>query len=595
MTTRLQRRLMLRTAKLAAMAWVLALAYPVSARLYADETPPAAAPATPAAAEPAPAAAPPTPLAAVPSQPTAPLNELPLNELIDQQIGAALAAKGIAPAVLADDAEFLRRIYLDLTGTIPTLGEAKAFLDDKSPLKRQQLVDRLLNSAEYARQMQRVFDVILMERRPANRVPQAEWEAYLRNSFAANKPWDALVREILTADGADPGQRPAARFYLDRDAEPNLLTRDVGRLMLGRDMQCAQCHDHPLVDHYLQADYYGLMAFFNRSFVFTPNDKKQPPVIAEKGEGDVVFKSVFVEGATDQPARPHLPGEKELIEPQFVKGQEYVVAPAKGVQPVPKYSRRSLLPELLARPDNVAFRRNIANRLWALMMGRGLFNPLDMDHPGNPPSHPELLNQLADRFAAMKFDVKAFLRELALSQTYQRSSALPPGVESLPAESFAVARLKPLSAEQLALASLQATGITDVYRASLGPSLNEQTLYDKLAGNLGPFVAIFAGQAGQPEQDFQATLEQILFVSNGGVVRSWISPQSGNLTERLGRIAEPPAVADEMYLCALSRRPAAEEVAELTAFLQARAQDRPAALQEWIWGLLASDEFRFNH
>jgi hypothetical protein len=589
---------MLRTAKLAAMAVVLVFACCDSARLYADEAP-AAAPATPAAAEPAPAAAPPTPAAAVPSQPAPPnelpLNELPLNEVVDQQIGASLAAKGIAPAALADDAEFLRRIYLDLTGTIPTLGEAKSFLDDKSPLKRQQLVDRLLNSAEYARQMQRVFDVILMERRPANRVPQAEWEAYLRNSFAANKPWDALVREILAADGADPGLRPAARFYLDREAEPNLLTRDVGRLMLGRDMQCAQCHDHPLVDHYLQADYYGMMAFFNRSFIFTPKDKQQPPVIAEKAEGDVVFKSVFVEGATDQPARPHMPGEKELDEPQFEKGQEYAVAPADGVRPVPKYSRRSQLAGLLARPENVAFRRNIANRLWALMMGRGLFNPLDMDHPSNPPSHPELLNQLADRFAAMKFDVKAFLRELALSQTYQRSSALPAGVESLPAESFAVARLKPLSAEQLALASLQATGITDVYRASLGPSLNEQTLYDKLAGNLGPFVAIFAGQAGQPEQDFQATLEQILFVSNGGVLRSWVSPQAGNLAERLGRVAEPSAVAEEMYLCALSRRPAAEEVAELTAFLQARAQDRPAALQEWIWGLLASDEFRFNH
>jgi hypothetical protein len=587
MTTRLKQPLMLQTRSLAAAALAILFACISPVGLYGDEAPQAAAPPPPPAATPPAATAPPPPALVQAA--------LPLNELIDQQIGAALAAKGMAPAALADDAEFLRRIYLDLTGTIPTLGETKGFLDDKSPLKRQQLIDRLLNSAEYARQMQRVFDVVLMERRPANRIPQPQWDEYLRTSFAANKPWDALVREILAADGADPNLRPAARFYLDRDAEPNLLTRDVGRLMLGRDMQCAQCHDHPLVDHYLQADYYGLMAFFNRSFIFTPKDNKQPPVIAEKAEGDVVFKSVFVEGATDQPARPHMPGEKELEEPQFEKGQEYAVAPADGIRPVPKYSRRSQLAGLLARAENVAFRRNIANRLWALMIGRGLFNPLDMDHAGNPPSHPELLNQLADRFAAMKFDVKAFLRELALSQTYQRASELPPGVESLPPDAFAVARLKPLSAEQLALAALQATGMTDIYRASLGPSLNEQTLYDKLAGNLAPFVAIFAGQAGQPEQDFQATLEQILFVSNGGVVRSWISPQAGNLAERLARLAEPPAVAEEMYLCTLVRRPAADEVAELTAFLQARAQDRPAALQEWIWGLLASDEFRFNH
>ncbi|HET6883494.1 MAG TPA: DUF1549 domain-containing protein [Pirellulales bacterium] len=527
--------------------------------------------------------------------PTATLPNVPLHEIIDQEIGAALLAKGITPAVKADDAEFLRRTYLDLTGSIPTLGEAKAFLDDKSPVKRQQLVDRLLNSPEYARHMQRVFDVVLMERRPAQHVPQAQWEEYLRSSFAANKSWDVLVREILAADGADANLRPAARFYLDRGGEPNLLARDVGRLFLGRDMQCAQCHDHPLVDGYLQADYYGLMAFFSRSFLFAPKSEPKAVVFAEKAEGDVAFKSVFVAGATDQPARPHLPGEKEIDEPQFEKGQEYAVTPADGVRPLPKFSRRSQLPVLLPRAENVAFRRNIANRLWALMMGRGLVHPLDMQHAANPPSHPVLLDVLGDRFAAMSFDVKAFLRELALSETYQRSSELPPGVESAMPETHAVAPLKPLSAEQLALAALQATGITDAYRAQLGPALNEATLYEKLSGNLAPFVNIFAGQAGQPEQDFQATLEQTLFMTNGGLLRSWIGPQGGNLADRLNRVNELPSVAEQLYLCVLSRPPAAEEVAELTAYLQARAQDRPAAIQEWIWALLTSDEFRFNH
>jgi len=538
-----------------------------------------------------------TPSASVPTvlSPAAPPSTAPLHEVIDERIGVALQAKGIAPAARASDAEFLRRIYLDLTGSIPTLGQAQAFLDDKSPVKRQQLVDRLLNSPEYARQTQRVFDVTLMERRPAKHVPQAQWEEYLRTSFAANKPWDVLVREIVAADGADANLRPAARFYLDRDGEPNLLARDVGRLFLGRDMQCAQCHDHPLVENYLQADYYGLLAFFNRSFVFTPKTEPKAVVFAEKAEGDVAFKSVFVDGAADQPARPHLPGEKEIDEPQFEKGQEYAVAPADGVRPVPQYSRRSQLPVLLPRGDNVAFRRNIANRLWALMIGRGLVHPLDMHHAGNPPSHPALLDLLGERIAAMGFDIKAFLRELALSETYQRSSELPPGVEALPPDSFAVAPLKPLTAEQLALAALQATGITDVQRAALGPALNEAALDEKLAGNIAPFVSIFAGPAAQPEQDFQATLEQTLFLSNGSVLRSWIAPQAGNLADRLNRINEAPAVAEHIYLCVLSRRPAAEEVVELTTFLQARAHDRPAAIQGWIWGLLASDEFRFNH
>ncbi|HUY32343.1 MAG TPA: DUF1549 domain-containing protein [Pirellulales bacterium] len=521
--------------------------------------------------------------------------EPPLNALIDQQISSALAAKGITPAGSSGDAEFLRRLYLDLTGTIPTLGEAKAFLDDPSSIKRQQLIERLLNSREFARQMQRVFDVVLMERRPANRIPQAPWEEYLRQSFAANKPWDQLVREILAADGAEGALRPAARFYLDREGEPNVLARDVGRLLLGRDMQCAQCHDHPLVDDYLQADYFGLFAFFNRGFVFTPKQKDQPVLYAEKAEGDVAFKSVFVAGATDQPTRPHLPGQKELDEPQFEKGQEYSVAPADGVRPVPKYSRRAQLAALLPRTDTTAFKRNIANRLWALLMGRGLVQPLDMDHGGNLSSHPELLVLLAERFAVMKFDVKVFLREIALSQAYQRASELPTGVEALPPESYAVAQLKPLSPEQLGLAVLQATGIADAHRISLGPALNEQTLHERIAGSLAPFVNTFAGQAGQPEQDFQATLEQVLFVSNGAVLRSWIAPSAGNLADRLNKLPEPSAVAEELYLCVFTRRPTPEEVADVTSYLQNRAHDRPVALQECIWALVASDEFRFNH
>ncbi|HEX7446296.1 MAG TPA: DUF1549 domain-containing protein, partial [Pirellulales bacterium] len=427
-----------RLAALVAAAVSFAIIATSSSRLVAQEAAPAAT------APPAPPAPPqhsaPQEQSAAPQENSAAPAAAPLHELIDQQIAASLAAKGIAAAPLADDAEFLRRIYLDLTGTIPTFGEAKAFLDDRSPIKRQQLIDRLLNSPEYARQMQRVFDVILMERRPASRIPQPEWERYLRESFAANKSWNELVREILAADGADANLRPAARFYLDREGEANVLARDVGRLFLGRDMQCAQCHDHPLVDSYLQADYYGLLAFFNRSFIFTPKD--QPPVFAEKAEGDVQFKSVFIEGATEQPARPHLPGEAAADEPQFEKGQEYAVVPADGVRPVPKYSRRALLPAALPRAENIAFRRNIANRLWALLMGRGLVHPLDMDHAGNPPTHPELLNLLSERIAAMNFDVRAFLRELALSQTYQRASEPPAGVAPPPTESCAVAPLK---------------------------------------------------------------------------------------------------------------------------------------------------------
>src|SRR5262249_53902574 len=144
-----------------------------------------------------------------------------------------------------------------------------------------------------------------------------------------------------------------------------------------------------------------------------------------------------------------LPHGAALTEPKSEKGQEYQVAPADGVRPVPRYSRRAQLAPLLTGPENPAFRRNVANRLWALLLGRGLVHPLDLDHPANPPSHPELLTLLADEFAASGHHVRAFLRELALTQAYQHSSELPAGLKEVPDGSFAVARLRPLSPEQL--------------------------------------------------------------------------------------------------------------------------------------------------
>jgi hypothetical protein len=521
--------------------------------------------------------------------------QTPLHQRIDQLIAAGTADFEAHAAPLASDAEFLRRIYLDLAGTIPTVSEARTFLNDKAPEKRGRLIDRLLASPEYARRMQTVFDVMLMERRPSRHVPQAHWAEYLRSSFAVNKPWDQLVREILSADGADPKLRPAAKFYLDREGEPNLLTRDISRLFLGMNLQCAQCHDHPLVEAYRQDHYYGLFAFLNRSFLFNDKAAKQF-VFAEKAEGDVSFQSVFDPTKVTKSTGPRMPGRPPLKEPAIDKGKEYAVAPANDVRPVPKFSRRALLPDAIASGDNVQFRRNIVNRLWALMMGRGLVHPVDFDHKDNPPSHPELLAMLADEFGAMKFDMRAFLRELALSKTYQRSSELPPGAKAIPAESFAVAGLKPLSPEQLALSLMQATGLTDAERPALGQGLTEATLHAKLAGNIAPFVAVFGSQPGNPEgQGFLATLDQALFLENGALVQSWLMPRAGNLSERVGKIADANLVADELYLSVLTRLPSQEERAEVREYLNGRGGDRPAALRELAWALLAAAEFRFNH
>lgn len=514
----------------------------------------------------------------------------PLHQRIDQAIAKEVADFDKKAAPLAADAEFLRRLYLDLTGIIPTAAEAREFLADSDAEKRTKLIDRLLASPEHARHLQQVFDVVLMERRGGKNVPHPQWQEFLRQSFADNKPWDQLAREVLAADGSDAKTRAAARFYLDRDGEPNLLTRDIGRLFLGMNLTCCQCHDHPLVDAYKQEHYYGLYAFLNRTTLF--KDAKLGMVMAEKADGDVTFQSVFDPKKLTKSALPRVPGGEAVKEPTFGKGEEYAVKPAKDVRPVPKFSRRALLAPQVADPRNAHFRRNIANRLWAMMMGRGLIEPVDLDHADNPPSHPELLDLLANDIAERKFDMRSFLRELALSKTYQRSSAVPEAAKDLGLESFAYGLLKPLSPEQLSWSLMQSAGVIDAERKALGAKTTEPALFAKLSANAAPIVTLFSGPAGRPD-GYEATVDQALFINNGALVRAWLAPGKG-LIDRLTKLPDDQ-VAEELFLSILTRLPAAEEKQEIETYLKGRAANRPQALQDLAWALAASAEFRFNH
>ncbi len=528
--------------------------------------------------------------------------QIPLRQTVDEHISAGWKTRGVTPAEVCSDAEFLRRVTLDLSGTIPTTAAARAFLNDPASDKREKLVGQLLASPEYARHMQLIFDPMLLERQHANYVTEAEWAEYLRESFATNKPWDQLVRELIGVDGTDPKVRPAMRFQLVRTLDsyrvlnPNAITRDVGRLFLGINLQCAQCHDHPTIKDYHQADYFGIYAYFNRSSIFMATiDGKSVAQFAESAEGSVTFTSVFDKEKKSHTTNPHLPGRPEITEPTFEKGKEYTVAPATGVRAVPIHSRRTELARSLPAIDNPAFNRNIANRLWFLMLGRGLVHPVDLNHGENPASHPELLEILGQRFAEMRYDIKAFLRELALSRTYQLSSLPAPGTTVAPPESFATARLKSIGPEQFAMTMLQATGLTDVQRTALGDKLTAETLYATQQREFGPFITFFASPPGQAEGIFQSSLEQGLFLGNGDTIRSWLTRQKGNLIDRLANLPEPAPVAEELYLSVYSRLPNSDENAEVAEYLKDRTSDRVEALQELVWSLLTSVEFRFNH
>lgn len=378
----------------------------------------------------------------------------PAAKALHERVDALIEANQVVPlAPLASDAEWFRRLSLDLIGRIPSTAEARQFLEDTAPTKREAAVDRLLASPEHARHMATTFDVALMERRPEKYVSVAEWHTYLFESFLANKPYDQLAREILAADSVDPAKRPASRFLLDREAEGNLLARDVGRMFFGMDLQCAQCHDHPSISDYYQADYQGLYAFFNRVVLFTEppskdkdgKDKKPLTFLAEKAEGDVAYQSVF-DASRKGTALPKVPFGQSIAEPSYPKGQEYEVAPAKDVRQVPKYSRLAQLAGAVTNGDNSAFRRAIVNRLWSQLMGRGLVDPVDLHNDGNPPTHPAVLELLAAEFPAMKYDIRAMLRELALTRTYARSLDLPAELDQRGAE--LAAQLAALTAER---------------------------------------------------------------------------------------------------------------------------------------------------
>ncbi len=549
-------------------------------------------------------------------------DDVPLNQLIDRHINATLAEQKLSAAEPAADAEFMRRVYLDLTGTIPGAKTARAFLKDSDTKKRTKLIVRLLASKDYATHMATEFDVLLMERRPDKYVTTPEWRTFLAESFGANKPLNVLVAEILGADGVDEKLRPAAKFYLDRAVAKDLLVRDIGRLFLGVDLQCAQCHDHPEIDDYLHQYYHGLSVFVAGSKTFKQPDGKF--VLQEVVMREVEFASVFEPDKTNKTGPRLLNVLMEV--PEVKEGEEYVEKPSRTVRSVPKFSLRKLLSERLPSKETPEFARAMANRLWAMLMGRGIVHPLDMHHSDNPPSHPELLNDLATRLSSSKYDVKAFLRELTLSASYQRSSFIPDGIdpETLPASSFAVANMKGLSPEQLFESLLVATQASAVLEHQIDEALSEEATEGaakaaekpdskkpaaeepdaekivearraKRAARVAEFVTMFGSVPGQPEGNFAASLPQALFLANSETVSGWVPAKLSNLTEQLTGLDDSTKIADELYLSVLSRMPDEAERTLVKEHLEAGKADRPKAVAAVVWSLLASAEFRLNH
>ncbi len=313
------------------------------------------------------------------------------------------------------------------------------------------------------------------------------------------------------------------------------------------------------------------------------------PAIGQKPlEKKVEFMSVFVQKPLA--VGPKLPFGQEIDVPTFAKGEEFEQPPDKKTRfpGTPKFNTLKLLSEQMPRADNQPFTRNIANRLWWVLMGRGLVDPLDLSHASNPPSHPELLDLLASELAAHQFDMRWLLKEIALSQAYQRSGIAPDeAAASAPAYRYRVALEKQLSSEQMLTSVRQALGDGKPLAIDLADKgwADWQTRFDKALAN----------PPREPEVGHSPTVKAALFLMNDAKVLGWIKPEGENLAARLLKLDDAAQLADELYAAVLSRQPAAQEQQEAADFLGSRPDRRESAVSSLIWGLLASNEFCVNH
>lgn len=517
-----------------------------------------------------------------------------LRDQIDRHIQAKWKEQGIEPAAPADDAEFLRRITLDLTGTIPAYEETAAFLEKTAPDRREQLIDRLLDSPEYVEQQVDRWDMILFGRNPPGyQTNQRDgFQSWLRRKFAANEPLDRFVRELLRAEGDSVDQGPPL-YLAQYSNQPEDAMEVVTQTFLGIQLQCARCHDHPF-DKWTQTDFYGMAAFLARLNVVNAGKKERLTrfAIGEKNTGEILFTgpaSEQVAGQKGVPVGPKFLLEEPLEEPALPEGVEDPRNfPSGKMPPAPHFSRKNALADWIASPDNPYFARAMANRVWAQFMGRGLVHPVDNMSESNPASHPELLDLLTRELVAHQFDLKWLIRELVSSQTWQLSSR---GTVSLARPQwFEQARVRPLTAEELTAAWKVATGYNEVLKRN-PPAKPSENRFHPLTGG---YVISFLGNPEDGTGEFQGGLREHLFLSNGGI-DALLTTADGSLHHALLQSEQSwPERIDRLFLQTLGRRPDDQERDQLTEFL-ADQPDLNARLNDAIWALLTCSEFRFSH
>jgi hypothetical protein len=494
---------------------------------------------------------------------------------IDQHLAARWQADKIEPAPAADDAEFLRRVYLDLAGKIPSVAEARAFLDDRDPQKRAKLVDELLSRATFPAHFGRTLRDLMLPGATTNLQLQflmPQFEAWLRLRLAANTPYDKLVGELLTFSSgnamnprANPfgGEPSPAVFYQFNEQRPENLAASTARIFLGVQVECAQCHNHPFA-RWKREEFWGFAAFFS---------------LAGAGQPQNVFGAV---ADSNDRRGIQIPGTTTTVEPRLLDG-----APPAWESGVTK---RTTLARWLTAAENPLFARATANRLWWHFFGRGLVDPVDDMDDVNTPSHPEVLDELTRQLVYHEFDPKFLIRAITATRAYQLSSQTTHASQDDPAQ-FARMPLRSMTADQLFDSLAQATGLEPQPPNVRGAIVNP-------AGGRSQFMARFA-DSGPSRIDYQATILQALTLMNGQLVGDATSlTRSENLQAVIeAPFFDMPGKIETLFLATLTRRPSPDELATMQAHVDAADSDdaRKQALADVFWALLNSAEFVLNH
>ena len=516
--------------------------------------------------------------------PSASAADTSLRQVVDAQVRAAWQKENLKPAAKADDATFLRRVHLDLLGTIPTADEARAFLDDADSLKREKLVAKLLDDPRFAPHQAGLWDLVLFGRNPPggdstrNRTPFRDW---LTAKFAKNEPLDRWVRALLLAE-----EEGSELFYAAYQNKPEDLTEAFSRVFLGTQLQCARCHDHPYTD-LKQRDFYGMAGFFVRLVVMdqgssgTGEKQVKKFKIGEKGSGDVLFAGNMKDakpGKKGEPVKPAFLRGDGLTEPPLPAGyKEPEFKTGTKSFPKPEFSRKEKLAEWATAPANPFFARAAVNRVWGQFMGRGIVHPVDDFEADNKPAIPALLDALTQQFVAHQFDLKWLIGELVRSETYQLAST-GPAKEALP-KFHERARLRPLSAEEIQTALRVIGG--DAPQSSEGVT--------------SEYFRRFFGEPTNGQGEFQGRLSEHLFLNNSDNVRNFLRRKKGSFADSILLSIDPWEVrVDRMFLAVLTRLPSAAERVKFAAYLQSDPKPEPL-VEEALWVLVNLSEFRFNH